>query len=67
MSKAEYVTVSYTTREAVWIRKFLNKLMSEQIIRKIKMLGDNEMSFMLTKDPESQNHVNYIHVIHHHI
>ena len=33
----------------------------------MEMLSDNETSFMLTKDPESQNHTKHIDVIHHYV
>ena len=31
------------------------------------MLGDNETSLTLTKDPESQNRTKHIDVMHHHV
>lgn len=31
------------------------------------MLGDNKISFTLTRDPESQNCTKYIDVIHYHV
>lgn len=33
----------------------------------MKILGDNEINFTLTKNPESQNQTKYINVIYHHI
>lgn len=47
--------MSHREREGVWVQKFLNKLLSEQAMGKIEMLGDNETSLTLTKDLESQN------------
>ena len=66
-SEAKYVAMSYGVRRDLWIQRLLNKLLPKQAIRKIKMLGDNETSLMLTKDPESQNCIKHIDVIHHHV
>ena len=59
--------MSHEVRERVWIWKFLNKLLSKQAIRRIRMLGDNEISLTLTKDLESQNQTKCIDVMHHYI
>ena len=66
-SEAEYVAVSQSAREGVWIRRFLNELLPEEAVREMKMLGDNETSLTLTKDPESQNRTKHIDVMHHHV
>lgn len=66
-SKAEYVVMSHGVKEGVWIRHFLNKLLPEQVVRRMKMLDDNKTSLTLTKDPESQNCNKHIDVMHHHI
>ena len=39
-----------------------DKLLSEQAIRKMKMLNDNKISLTLTKDPVSQNSTKHIEV-----
>lgn len=49
------------------MQQFLNKLFLDQVVRKIKILKDNETSFTLTKDPESQNRTKCIDVIYYHI
>lgn len=66
-SEAEYVAMSHGAREGVWIRRFLNELLPEQAVRRIEMLGDNETSLTLTKDPESQNRTKHIDLMHHHV
>lgn len=33
----------------------------------MRMLGDNETSLTLTRDPESQNRTKHIDVMHHHV
>ena len=59
--------MSHGAREGVWIRRFLNELLPEQAVRRMEMLGDNETSLTLTRDPESQNRTKHIDVIHHHV
>lgn len=66
-SEAEYVAMSHGAREGVWIRRFLNELLPEQAVRRMEMLGDNETSLTLTKNPESQNRTKHIDVMHHHV
>lgn len=35
--------------------KLLNKLLANDVVREIKMLGDNKTRFTLKKDPKSKN------------
>lgn len=51
----------------MWIRRLLNELLPDNAVRKMKMLGDNETSLTLTRDPESQNRTKHIDVMHHHV
>lgn len=51
----------------MWIWQFLNELLPEDIIKKIKVLGDNKISLTLARNLESQNHIKHINVIHHHV
>ena len=51
--------MSHGAREGVSIQRFLNELLLEQAIRKINMLSNNEMSFILTRDPQSQSHTKH--------
>lgn len=66
-SEAEYVAISQGAREGVWIYQFLNELLPESAAREMKMLGDNETSLTLTRDPKSQNCIEHIDVMHHHV
>ena len=66
-SEAEYVAMSYGVREGVWIQRLLNKLLPDQAIRRIEMLGDQKTHLTLTRDPESQNCTKHIDVIYHHV
>ena len=65
-SEAEYVAVSQGTREQVWIWPFLNELLLEDVVRKMKMLRDNETSLTLIRDPRDPNCTKHINVIYHH-
>lgn len=67
ISKFEYVAMSYNTRKGIWIQKFLNKLLSKQVVRRIEIFGDNKMSFILTRDLKSQNSAKHINVMHNYI
>lgn len=49
------------------MRQFLNELLFDQTVRKIEMLRDNKTSFILIKNPESQNCTKHINVIYYYI
>lgn len=59
--------MSQGAREGVWIQRFVNELLPDEAVRMMNMLGDNETSLTLTKDPESQNRSKHIDVMHHHV
>ena len=67
ISEAEYVAMSQGAREGVWIQWFLNKLLSKNAVREIKMFSNNETSLTLTRDPKSQNQTKHINVMHLHM
>lgn len=51
-TEAEYIALGHASREAVWIRRFINE-MELEIVDGITLNGDNEMSIALTKNAES--------------
>lgn len=59
--------MSYGARKKVLIRYFLNKPLPKQAVKRIEILGDNETSLILTKNPENQNHTKHIDVMHHYV
>lgn len=65
--KAKYVAINYKIKEKILARRFLNKLFSEQVLKKIKMPNDNKTSFTLIKNPKSQNYTEHINVMYYHI
>ena len=54
-SEVEYMAMSYRAREGIWIQRFINEFLSNKAVREMNMLGNNETSLTLTKDPENQN------------
>lgn len=67
ISETKYIAISHRAREKAWIRRFLNELISDQALRKMDMLGDNETSLILTKNFKSQDWIKHINVMHYHI
>ena len=63
-SEVEYVAVSQGAKEGVWIQQFLNELLPKNTVREIKMLGNNETSLTLIRDPKSQNQTKHIDDMH---
>lgn len=66
ITEVEYITLGHAAREAVWIRRFVNKL-EIKVTEKITLHGDNKMSIALTKNAESQRRTKHIDVQHHYI
>lgn len=66
-SEAKYVAISQRAREGIWIWWLLNELLPNDVVREMKMLGDNETNLTLTRDFESQNCMKHINVMHHHV
>lgn len=63
----KYVAVSNRIEKRVWIQKFLNELLSDQVIRKIEIVKDNKTSLTLRKNSEKQNYTKQVMVIPHYI
>ena len=61
------MAVSQGARQGMWIRRLLNELLPNEALKEMKMLGDNETSLTLTRDPESQNCTKHIDVIYYHV
>lgn len=64
-AEAKYIALSHGAREAVWLRRLANKLMPQDPVPKITLLGDNESSIPMTMNAESQNRTKHINVIYH--
>lgn len=67
ISEAKYVAMSHGARKSIWISRFLNELLLEQAIKRIEILGNNEISLILIKNLESQNHTKHINIIYYQI
>lgn len=66
-TKARYIALEYATHKNVWIRRFLNELKMEILIRACLLYGDNETSIILIKNAESQAKSKHIDVQYHYI
>lgn len=62
----KYITLDYATREAVWIRKFINKMKFEAV-KNVTLYGNNKMSIALTKNVKSQHWTKQIDIQHYYI
>lgn len=49
------------------MRRFLNKLLSNHIVKKMKILRDNKINLTLIKVLKNQNCIKYINIINYHI
>lgn len=65
-TEAEYIALGYAAKEAVWIRRFINK-MGLEMVESLTLHGDNKMSISLTKNAKSQHRTKHIDVQHHYI
>lgn len=59
--KAKYIALGHAAREAVWIRKFINK-MKLKAVEDVTLYGDNKMSIALTKNADSQHRTKHIDI-----
>ena len=66
ITKTKYIALGHVVREAVWIRRFINK-MKLKVIEDLMLYEDNKMSIALTKNAESQYRTKHIDVQHHYI
>ena len=53
-TEVKYIAFGHVAREAVWIKRFINKMKLE-VIEDLTLYGDNEMSIAPTKNVESQH------------
>ena len=59
--------MSHRVKKKVWMCRLPNRLLFDQIVKKIKIFGNNKISLILTKDLENSNCIKYIDVIYHYI
>lgn len=65
--ETKYIAVSQRARENIWIRRLLNKHLSNNPVKEMKMLGDNKTKLTLMRDLTSQNQIKQIDIIYYHI
>ncbi len=61
MTEAKYIALGYASKEAIWIRKFINE-MQLKTMEGLTMFGNNKMSKALTKNAESQHRTKHINM-----
>lgn len=49
------------------VKRFLNKLLSKQAFKKMKMLSNNKIKIIMTKNLENKNYIKHIDVMHYYI
>ena len=60
-TESKYITHRHIFRKIIWKKRFINK-MNFEVIEKVTMHGDNEISIALTKNTQSQYQTKYIDV-----
>lgn len=66
-TKAEYIVLSHTVHETIWIRHFLNELKIGDYNNVCTLHKNNKTSIFFTKNAESQSLTKYIDVQHYYI
>lgn len=65
-TEAEYIGLSYASKEAVWIRSFLEQI-GQLIVVPLTVLGDNDGAIALVKNPEFHARTKHIDVSVHYV
>lgn len=60
--EAEYVALSNASKQAIWMKKFINDLQAVDRIDILPMLGDNTSSIKMTKNDEFHRRAKYIDI-----
>jgi hypothetical protein len=66
-TEAEYMALSETTQEAVWLKRLLEDLQQRDQNIPVSLFGDNQGSIALTKNPEYHRRTKHIDIRHHFI
>lgn len=64
--KMEYIVLGHTARNAIWIKKFINK-MELKAAEDITLYSNNKISIVLTKNAKNQYQTKHINVQYHYI
>ena len=65
--EVKYVVISQGAKEGIWIRQFINYLLSNEVVKIINILENNKITFTLIKELRSQNQTKYINMIHYYM
>ncbi len=66
-TEAEYIVLGHAAKEAVWIKRFVNKMRLEKAVENFMLHSDNKMNIALTKNAESQYCTKHINIQYHYI
>ena len=66
-TEAEYVALSNASKQAIWMKRFINDLQALDRIDTLPMLGDNTSSIKMTKNDEFHGQTKHIDIQHHFI
>ena len=66
-TKAEYVSLSNTLKQAIQIKRFINNLQALDGINTLSMLGDNMSSIKMTKNDKFHGRTKHIDIQHYFI
>lgn len=58
-TEAKYIVLRHAAREAVWIKRFINKI-KIKAIEDLTLFGVNKITIALTKNTESQHQRKHI-------
>ena len=64
-TEAEYMALSESTQEAVWLKRLLEDLQQRDSNAPITIYGDNQGSIALTRNPEYHRRTKHIDIRHH--
>ena len=65
-TEAEYIALSITSQEAVWLRRLLENVLKQQDNPTV-LYEDNQGTMELTKNPKFHNRTKYIDVSYHYV
>lgn len=66
-TEAEYMALSAATQEALWLKGILESLQYKPVSESVQILGDNQGSIKLAKNPNNHQRTKHIDVRHHFI
>lgn len=66
-TEVEYIALNNASKQAIWMKKFINNLQALDCIDTLPMLDNNTSSIKMTKNDEFHKQTKYINIQHHFI